>query len=69
MGFQPKNLKIWMVLNLINVYQCHSPQKIEQKIPPITLILKYICKILYFVTSIILLDIHFIRSNSLGFVV
>jgi hypothetical protein len=56
MGFQPKTLKIWMVLNLIDVYQCHSPQKIEQKIPSITLVLKYICKIsftyekYYFVT-------------------
>ncbi len=46
-----------------------ATKKIEQKIPPITLILKYTCKISYFVTSIILSHIHSIRSNSLGFVV
>ncbi len=41
-----------------------TTKKIEQKISPITLILKYICKISYFVTSIILSRVFYTFNFS-----
>ncbi len=43
-------------------------QKIHYKTPPITLVLKYICNVLYFVTWIFSTQIYFICSSLKMFV-
>jgi hypothetical protein len=70
MDFQPKILNLYMVLDLIDVYQYINvihPKKIQQKIPPTNLFLKYICKFSCFVTNIISSHIYSMHSFFSGF--
>jgi len=58
-----------MFLNLIMYINVIHPKKIQQRIPPTTLVLKYICDFLYYVTCIILLHIYSICLRSSSFVI
>jgi len=63
MDFQSKYLNFEMVLNFIYVYWYHSPQKkIQPRIQPLILVLKYKCKIFYFVMNVIWSQIYNIHS-------
>jgi uncharacterized membrane protein len=57
-----------MAIDSIDVYQYHWPQNIHQKIPPTTLVLKYVCNFSYSMISIILSQIYFICWSSPMFV-
>jgi hypothetical protein len=72
MNFQPKTLKLYILKELIDVYQYINvihPKKIQQKFPPTNLVLKHICEFSCFVTSIISSHIYSIHSSFSRFLV
>jgi hypothetical protein len=60
MNFQPKILNFQMALDLLMYINNIHHKKIRQKIPPTTLVLKYVCNFPYSMMNIILSQIYFI---------
>jgi hypothetical protein len=59
MDFEPKTLKLLILLDLMDVYQCHPSKKKSTKIPSTTLVFKkYTSNFSCYVISIIFSSIY-----------
>jgi len=65
MDFEPKTLKLLILLDLMDVYQCHPSKKKSTKIPSTTLVFKkYTSNFSCYVISIIFSSIYIYRERE-----
>ncbi len=66
--FEKNLIQNFKILDFIDVYQYHIHKKVHPRIPPTTLVLKYICNFSNFTMGIILSQIYSICSRFSMFV-